>query len=303
MKVLAALRHFVREAVVGLRRSWRVSLLAVLTIAVSLFLAGLVLLVSRNLSQAIDQWRREARFVVYLEPRASDAERAAIAERLRSAPWVIAATAVSAEEGARRFQRSFPSLSELVADARYGALPESFEAELRAPAAGEEAAVAAWSAELAALPGVEMVDDDRDWIADVEALLAVVRGVGTLLTGILLGAAVFTIAAVVRLTSFLYREEIAVMRLVGATEFYIRGPFYAEGILQGLLGAVAALAALWLGHLMLGPRLDASLVLTIAARDFLPPAQVAGLVAFGGAAGLAGALVSLGRERPTSERD
>lgn len=302
MKVLSALRYFVREAVVGLLRSWRVSVLAILTIGVSLFLAGLLLLVSQNLSQAIDQWRREARFVVYLDPRASAAEKEAIAERLRAAPWVLALEPVSAEEGARRFSRSFPSLSELVADSRYGALPETIEAELRSPVPEEELALGAWSREIARLPGVEMVDDDHDWIADVEALLAVVRGVGSLLTGILLGAAVFTIAAVVRLTSFLYREEIAVMRLVGATEFYIRGPFYAEGILQGLLGAVTALGALWAAHVALGSRLDASLVLAIAARDFLSGGQLAALVAFGGAAGLAGALVSLGRERPASER-
>lgn len=303
MKVLSALRYFVREAVIGLLRSWRVSLLAVLTIGVSLFLAGLVLLVSQNLSHSIDQWRREARFVVYLEARASEAERATIAERLRAAPWVSSVELVSAEAGARRFRQSFPSLSELVADARYGALPESFEAALRPPAPEEELALGAWSRELAKLPGVEMVDDDHDWIADVEALLTVVRGVGSLLTGILLGAAVFTIAAVVRLTSFLYRDEIAVMRLVGATEFYIRGPFYAEGILQGLFGAVGALVALWAAHLALGPRLEASLVLAIAARDFLSSGQIAALVAFGATAGLAGALVSLGRERPASERD
>jgi len=302
MKFLSALRYFVREAVVGLARSWRVSLLAILTIGVSLFLAGLVLLVSQNLAQAIDQWRREARFVVYLEGRASEAERSAITERLRGAPWVTSVEPVSAEEGERRFRQSFPSLSELVADARYGSLPESFEAELRSPTPEEELLLGAWSQEIAKLPGVEMVDDDRDWIADVEALLAVVRGVGSLLTSILLGAAVFTIAAVVRLPSFLYRDEIAVMRLVGATEFYIRGPFYVEGILQGLLGATGALTALWAAHLALGPRLDASLVLAIAARDFLSAAQIAALVAFGAAAGLAGALVSLGRERPPSER-
>lgn len=300
--MIAALRYFLREAVVGLVRSWRVSLLAVLTIGVSLFLAGLVLLVSQNLSESIDRWRREARFVVYLDPKVGAAERAAVERVLREAPWASAITAVPAEESARRFRSAFPSLSGLVADARYGSLPESYEAQLRATGPGEAPLFQAWVARILALPGVEMVDDDRDWIADVEALLALVRGVGSLLTGVLLGAAVFTIAAVVRLTSFLYRDEIAVMRLVGATEFYIRGPFYAEGILQGLLGAAAALGALAAGHLSLSARLDSSLVLAIAARDFLSLAEIAALLVFGAAAGLTGALVSLGRERPTSER-
>ena len=130
-----------------------------------------------------------------------------------------------------------------------------------------------------------------------------VRGVGSVLSGVLLGAAIFTIAAVVRLTSFLYRDEIAVMRLVGATEFYIRGPFYVEGILQGVLGAGAAVAALDAVHLALLPRLDNSLVLAIVARDFLPPAEIALMLLFGGLSGLVGALVSLGRERAASETE
>lgn len=300
--MIAALRYFLREAVIGLVRSWRVSLLAVLTISVSLFLAGLVLLISQNLSESIDRWRREARFVVYLDPKIGDGERAAVERLLREAPWTSELASVPAEESARRFRSAFPSLSELVADARYGALPESYEAQIRTAVAPDEEQFARWTARLVALPGVEMVDDDRDWIADVEALLALVRGVGSLLTGVLLGAAVFTIAAVVRLTSFLYRDEISVMRLVGATEFYIRGPFYAEGILQGLLGAAAALGTLAAGHLSLSSRLESSLVLSIAARDFLSASEMTALVLFGGAAGLAGALVSLGRERPASER-
>ena len=298
--MISALRYFLREAVVGLARSWRVSLLAVFTIAVSLFLAGLVLLVSQNLSSSIERWRREARFVVYLDPKVTDAERQEIERALRDAPWATAITPVSAEESARRFRATFPSLSELVKDARYGSLPESFEAQLDEGRRREDE-FRAWVARLSALPGVEMVDDDRDWITDVEALLALVRAVGTLLTGVLLGAAVFTIAAVVRITSFLYRDEIAVMRLVGATEFYIRGPFYAEGVLQGLLGAGAALAALGAGYLSFAAKAGGSLVLSIAASEFLSAGEVAALFAFGGAAGLAGALVSLGRERPASE--
>jgi cell division transport system permease protein len=298
---LKALRHFVREAWVGLARSWRVSILAVFTIGVSLFLAGSFLLASRNLARAVAAWKEEARFVVYLAGKAGEDDRRAVEAKLRASPWAIEVTYVSPEQGAARFRRAFPSLAELVDDARYGRLPASVECRFRALAGGEQEAFASWSKELAAMAAVETVDDDRDWIRDVETILAVVRAVGSVLTGVLLGAAIFTIAAVVRLTSFLYRDEIAVMRLVGATEFYIRGPFYAEGILQGLLGAAAAVGALEAVHLALRPRLDDSLVLSIVARDFLPAAEIGAILLFGALSGLAGAMVSLGRERAASE--
>ena len=142
-----------------------------------------------------------------------------------------------------------------------------------------------------------MVDDDREWVAQLPRWWRWSGGWGSTSAGVLLGAAVFTIGSVIRLTAYLYEEEITVMRLVGATEFYIRGPFYAEGLLQGLLGGAVA-AVPWrppsgrrraAGGTLLGRMLVAA-----------PPslAQLAALVALGAAAGLAGAVLSLRRESP-----
>jgi len=120
------------------------------------------------------------------------------------------------------------------------------------------------------------------------------------LSAVLLGAAIFTIASVVRLTAFLYREEIAIMRLVGATEFYIRGPFYVEGLLQGILGSVLSLAGLYGAYAALNPTLEESLVASVMATRFLAWPQLLLLVGLGGVAGLAGAIASLGRESLTA---
>jgi len=302
VNLLQAAVYFLREAATGLFRSWRVSLLAILTIGVSLFLAGGFLLASGNLSREIRTWKEEARFVVYLSDKANAEERVAIEKALRSAPWILEVAYVSPDEGARRFRAAFPSLAELVDDSRYGSLPASLEARQRSLTASELDAHHVWSRQLAALSGVETLDDDRDWIAEVETLLLVARAIGSVLTTVLLGAAVFTIAAVVRLTSFLYRDEIAVMRLVGATEFFIRGPFFVEGMLQGFAGALLALLSLRAVHLAIAGRFDSSLVLGLVARNFLSLREVAGLLLLGAAAGFGGALVSLGRERPASER-
>ena len=85
------------------------------------------------------------------------------------------------------------------------------------------------------------------------------------------------------------------MRLVGATEFFIRGPFYVEGLLQGLLGAGAALGVLYGAYHALAARLGSSLF-TLLTTDFLSGRQIAVLVLLGAAAGLFGAVLSLRRE-------
>lgn len=296
MSFFQALAYFIREAASSLFRSLRVSLLAIVTIAVSLFLAGALFLVSANLAETVVAWRAEARFVLYLEPETATADRSALVARIAAAPWVETSEEIDERGAAERFSRAFPSLAELVGEGGHGRLPPSIELRLRPPAAAETASYRAWLEELKTAPGVESTDDDRDWIAQVETALALVRALGLALTAILIGASIFTISSVVRFTALLYREEIAVMRLVGATEFFIRGPFYFEGVFQGLLGSIVAVGGLFALHASLRPQLTQSVLAAALARRFLAPGEIALIVLFGALAGLVGAIVSLGRE-------
>jgi len=294
-----ALVYFLREAAVSLIRSWKVSLLAVLTIAVSLFIGGAFLLLAANLSAVVERWREEARVVLYLEADSLAAERAALAREIAAAPWVTAVEEVGPDEAAERFRAAFPSLADLV-DGGDHPLPPSVAVAFD-PAAAGSARFEAWLAALGERPEVDLVDDDRDWLRRLGTLVALVRGIGLALSAVLLAAAVFTIAAVIRLTAYLYQEEIAVMRLVGATEFYIRGPFYAEGVLQGLLGGLAAVAGLWLTWAAIARRSAGTLLGAVLAPEFLGWRTVVLLVLLGAGAGLTGAILSLRREQLGSE--
>ena len=141
-----------------------------------------------------------------------------------------------------------------------------------------------------------MVDDDRDWLGQLRAVVLVIDALGLVLGGVLLVAAIFTISSVIRLTAYLYRDEIAVMRLVGATEFFIRGPFYLEGLFQGLAGGVLAVAALLGAHAFLTRGGADSLLMSFLASRFLGPATLLALIGLGGLAGLVGAVSSLRKE-------
>lgn len=276
------------------------SLLAVLTAAVSLFVGGVFLVVGGSLARVVEQARGESRVVAYLAADAPLEEARELAERFRRSPWVADARVVTAEEARERFVEIFPSLADLVEEGA-GGLPPSVEIEARAdgsvagagPGSGREARLE----ELRAVPGVAMVDDDREWVAQLSALVAVIRGGGLALGGVLLGAAVFTIGSVIRLTAYLYEEEMTVMRLVGATEFFIRGPFYVEGILQGILGGTLAAGGLAGAYWLARERLGTSLLGRLVAAEPPTPGQLLLLVGLGAAAGLLGAVLSLRRER------
>lgn len=292
MSFLQALRSFFRDAGVNLVRGWKVSLVAILTIAVSLFLSGVFLLASRNLAQSVERWQREARVVVYLTPQTSAADLSEWARRAGAEPWVQAVHPVDPRQAQERFRSIFPSLADLVAGGAEEPLPASLEIEVRPaarPSREQISALAAWRQ----APGVTLIDDDREWLAEVQGLVAVIRGVGVVLGLVLLGAAVFTIGSVIRLAAFLHAEEISILRLVGATEFYIRGPFYAEGLLQGTLGGLFAAGGLYGAWFLVRERTGDSLVASLLAKEFLSPDQLAALVLLGTAAGLIGAITSL----------
>lgn len=296
MAVHRAVGYFFREATLNLARSWRISVVAVSTIAVSLFVGGALLLLTSNLQALVQDWHREAKVVVYLRPGVAPQSASTLLAELRRPPWATAVEAVSAAEARRRFERYFPSVADLVRGWGEEPLPASFEVAFD-PRRAEGGAFEAWLARLRADPRVGMVDDDRDWVRQLEGVVQVVRALGMVLVAVLLVCAIFTIASVIRLTAYLYRDEIDVMRLVGATELFIRGPFYVEGLLQGTLGGALAVGALYGGYLLLAPQAPAAWLAGALTGSFLAAGQQAVLVALGALSGLAGAMASLRGER------
>lgn len=296
MSFRQAIAYFAREALVNLFRGWKVSTLAILTIAVSLFLAGVFLLLSSNVRRVVEDWRGESKIVIYLENGIDAASTRSLERQVTSMPWTVTVVAVTPDVAKRRFREAFPSMGDLLDGWGEEPLPASLEVSLDWSRV-ETAALESWLETIRADPAVTMVDDDRDWLSQLETVVLVIEGIGVLVGSILLLTAVFTISSIIRLTAYLYRDEIAVMRLVGATEFFIRGPFYMEGLLQGLAGGCIATAALYGAHSLVFDGAPETLLGSILAPRFLRPEQQIFLVALGGLAGLAGALVSLRREK------
>ena len=288
-----AIAYFFSEAFLSLRRGWRVSLLAVITIAVSLFLGGLFALLSHNLKNQIARWQGEARVVVYFDADTTEADLANLEREVLELSWVKEATLVTLEDARARFRSTFPDLVELLDDPDADPLPPSLELRL-----SDEAAGAALSEDrqerLAGLEGAAWVDDDRAWLDRLEVVIGLVRAIGWALGGLLLAAAIFTISSVIRLTAYRYRDEIAVMRQIGATEFVIRSPFYLEGCLQGLAGGAVAVIGLWWVYASLGAGSGA--LGDALLGEFLPASSVLAFLALGGVAGSIGAVSSLRRE-------
>jgi cell division transport system permease protein len=204
---------------------------------------GGFLVVTSNIEHLFTRWQEAAEFSVYLQDDFTPAQRSALQNALGANHLVRDVEVVSKEEALRRFKRNFGELATAAQDLPENPLPASIEVRLVPDASPAE--VETLAGQTAKLPGVADVRYDRQWIQRLMNAVQLVRGGGLALATVLIFAAALTVASVVRLALVARREEIHIMQLVGAPLAYIRGPCLIEGLLQGGIGAVMAVAILW----------------------------------------------------------
>lgn len=238
------LKYAFTEAVASLTRGWRSSLVAVITIAAGLFVFGFFLIANANLQRLVGRWTEAAELSVYLNDDATPEQIHRVDQLVDGSGLVAERRFVSKADAAQRFRDEFPDLAVAAQGLGRNPFPASVEVRLaRHGTSGE--AVETLASTLASAPGVVDVQYDRRWLARLDSLIRLARAVALLVVAILGVAAALTVASVVRLAADARRDEIEIMRLVGAPLAYIRGPFVAEGVLQGGAGALAAIVLLW----------------------------------------------------------
>jgi cell division transport system permease protein len=204
---------------------------------------------------------------------------------------------VSKDEALVRFRAEFAELSSLASELAQNPFPASLEVRLR-EAADADGASDLLLRRVATLPGVSDVRYDRAWLARMDRGLEAVRRVGFGLVLLLAGAAAVTVASVVRLGMQARREEIEIMELVGASAAFTRGPFIAEGVLQGGLGACLALVLVFAAYRVAASMWGSGLAVALDgfAPRFLPVSLCAALVLGGMLVGSIGGAIASRRQ-------
>jgi len=277
------------EAIAGLWRARRMTSLSIALITVSIFLVGAFLLAAENLRGVIETVRDETAITVFLKPGATNEDKLALEKTAEESRLVETIRRVSREEAERRFAASWRNLSQAATTLPSSPFPESIELDLKADAVHSEA-VPQFLKNLANEKAAEEVQFDVEWIRRLRGAVTLTETGGILLGVFLALGAVFTIANVVRLTILLHRDEIEILRLVGAPEVLIRGPFLLGGLAQGLLGGGAAVGLLFVTFraLLRYVASTQNALLSVFVVRFLTPGVSLGLVAGGLVAGLVG---------------
>jgi cell division transport system permease protein len=277
-----------REALLSFRRAPLLSLLSITAIAFSLFTVGLFGLVALNLRQALRGVEERVEIVAFLMRGTSPETVTLAGQDIGAFPEVRDVRFVSEDSALAQARRELVEFRDAYRDLQVNPLPASFEIRLK-EGFTDSKSVAAVAERVKGFAFVEDVRYGRDWVARLDQLRNAAGMIGGLIGAAFALVAVVIIGVTIRLTIMQRAREIAVMRVVGATNWFIRGPFLLEGALKGFLGGALALALAYASYVAfrgVGP---------MAGLVFFKPLQMLLLLVFGVLLGLVGSLVSVGR--------
>ena len=227
--------YVAKETVSNLRRNVSMAFAALITVAVSLTLAGGALLVKKGVDRATIQWRGNVELSIFMKPDASPPESEAVDRQLKAMPEVRRFHYVSKPEAFDEFKKIFANEPDVRDAITVDQIPPSYRV---VPREAEQTKLI--GDRFANTAGILRVSYAKD---EVEALVSITNFLQIMLwavAAVLLGAACLLILNTIRMAIFARRREVAVMKLVGATNWFIRVPFMLEGLVQGVIGAGAA---------------------------------------------------------------
>lgn len=272
------IKFFLGEAFGSLRRNYFMTIAAVLTVLLCMTVLGVVLVFASNVDALLKELKSKVEITVYLVDSVTAEQVEKMQEEILSWEEVKDSRFISKDEALQILKEQFKDSPEVIESMSGNPLPASFEISLKDP---EQADVVA--ARFAGRPEVEEVRYGRELAERIFRVTNVARNVMLIFIGLLGVVGVLLIGNTIRLSIFARRREVEIMKLVGATNWFIRWPFIIEGMTVGLLGAALAVVVVTLGSNFVMSRIRETLVFMSTAFQTIPMWQIAGILLLAGA--------------------
>ena len=279
-----------REAAMTFKRTPLLSGLSIASIGFSLFTIGLFALVALNFRKALATLAERVEVVAFVLRGTPTETISQASQDISAFPEVLEVKFVNADQALSRARRELVEFKEAYRDLEVNPLPASFEVRLRPEFRDAEHAQAV-AERLRGFPFVEDVRYGRDWVERLDRLRNMAAAVGAVIGLAFAAVAIVIIGVTIRDTVLQRSKEISIMRLVGATNGYIRGPFLIEGAIKGVAGGILAIAMCWITFALFRRTTSD----TGATLVFFGTVQMVLIVVFGTTIGLGGSLLSVGR--------
>lgn len=244
------------------------STVTIVTIAIAILIASAFALFFVNANAIVNSWKKGIRIMVYLKPNSSEINVADIKSKIEGMEGVKNVQFISSKEALERLKNQMKRQSSLLNDLQENPLPDAFEVRLTDNFQNQDK-VEMLAARLESLSQVDEVEYGQIWLGRFTNILNLFRLTGYVMGVLFFVATVLIVANTIRLVLYSRREEVEIMRLVGATDGFIRAPFYIEGLIQGALGGIIGLATLFVLFMFISSNVDKGLTSSLFAIRFL----------------------------------
>jgi cell division transport system permease protein len=244
------------------------NVVTIVTISISILIASAFTLFFINANAIVNSWKKGIRIMIYLKSDTPDMKVMAIKREIQEMKGVKDVQFISKKEALQRLKDQMKRQSSLLDNLKENPLPDAFEIRLTESFQNQDK-VEKLAVRLESFSQVEEVEYGQVWLGRFTNILNLFRLTGFAMGGLFLVATVLIVANTIRLVLYSRRKEIEIMRLVGATDGFIKAPFYIEGIIQGALGGIIGLGALFVLFMFISSNVGQSLTSSLFTIRFL----------------------------------
>jgi cell division transport system permease protein len=283
---------FFKRAIDDIFKNRFLNLVTVITISLSILITSAFILFFVNTSEIINSWKKGLRIMAYLKPGADNTELAYLKQAIQSLDGVQTLRYIPKEEALSQLKNQMKHQASLLENLTENPLPDSFEIRMTA-SVGSWHKIDLLATQIEMLTQVKEVEYGQRWVGRFIQLFTLFRLAGYAMGALFFMAAIFIVANTIRLVIYSRREEVDIMRLVGATDNFIKIPFYIVGLIQGALGAVIGLGMLYFAFYFITSNVNQDFMPDLISLNFLPPTILGGILLGSMLVGWLGCFISL----------
>ncbi len=249
--------HFVKKAVADIRSNSFLNLITIMTISLSILVVSVFLLFFENAGRVVESWNQGGRAMIYLKKEFRPDMLPALKAKINALGEIDEMVYISKTQALDKLKKNMSSKSSFLKTLKKNPLPDALEIRMKPYKRFEK--IQTFAQNIKAINIVEGVEYGQDWLGKFLKIFNLFKITGYAMCSLFFLIALFITANTVRLAFYSRKLEIEIMRLVGATETFIKTPFYVEGLVQGFSGGILGLAALLIIYLTISSGITQSL--------------------------------------------
>ena len=268
------------------------NLITIITIAISILIVSAFTLFFLNANDIISSWKKGIKIMAYLQPDTTDIDITEMKYKIKGIYGVEDVKFIPKKEALQHLKKQMKRQSSLLENLKKNPLPDAFEIRMKTSSQNQDK-IEALANRLESIPQVDEVEYGQKWLDRFTNVFNLFKLAGYALGGLFFIASVFIVANTIRLVLYSRREEVEIMRLVGATDKFIKIPFYIQGVIQGALGGFIGLAVLFVIFILISSNIEQNLHSELFTIRFLSLWTLGGIIICSMSVGWIGCYLSL----------